>query len=155
MLRTVTATEYVTPLREGGWLPAIVGADDDGTYVVKWRGAGQGGRGVAVEGVSAAVGAGRGAPRGGGDLRRDRAQRGAAGAGDRARAARRADGAHGARSGDPGAAAEERRAERRARLPAGIDRFRSSRRPRVARKGAAGLGHRLVRHTGRTTPTPL
>ena len=34
MLRTVTATEYVTPLREGGSLPAIVGADDDGTYEI-------------------------------------------------------------------------------------------------------------------------
>src|SRR5215212_3829796 len=42
MIRTVTATEYVTPLREGGSLPAIIDGDDDGTYVVKFRGAGQG-----------------------------------------------------------------------------------------------------------------
>lgn len=42
MLRTVSATRYVTPLREGGSLPAIVEADDDGLYVVKFRGAGQG-----------------------------------------------------------------------------------------------------------------
>lgn len=42
MLRKVTATRYVTPLREGGSLPAIVEADDDGLYVVKFRGAGQG-----------------------------------------------------------------------------------------------------------------
>jgi hypothetical protein len=42
MIRTVTATEYVTPLREGGSLPAIVNGDDDGTYVVKFRGAGHG-----------------------------------------------------------------------------------------------------------------
>jgi hypothetical protein len=42
MLRTVTATRYVTPLREGGSLPAIVEADDDGMYVIKFRGAGQG-----------------------------------------------------------------------------------------------------------------
>ena len=42
MLRTITATRYVTPLREGGSLPAIVEADDDGMYVVKFRGAGQG-----------------------------------------------------------------------------------------------------------------
>lgn len=42
MLRTITATRYVTPLREGGSLPAIVEADDDGLYVVKFRGAGQG-----------------------------------------------------------------------------------------------------------------
>lgn len=42
MLRTLTATRYVTPLREGGSLPAIVEADDDGMYVLKFRGAGQG-----------------------------------------------------------------------------------------------------------------
>lgn len=41
-LRTVTATRYVTPLREGGSLPAIVEADDQGLYVLKFRGAGQG-----------------------------------------------------------------------------------------------------------------
>jgi hypothetical protein len=42
MLRTVHATRYVLPLREGGSLPAIVEADDLGLYVVKFRGAGQG-----------------------------------------------------------------------------------------------------------------
>jgi hypothetical protein len=42
MLRTVTATRYVTPLREGGSVPAIVEADDSGLYVLKFRGAGQG-----------------------------------------------------------------------------------------------------------------
>ncbi len=41
MLRTVRATRYVTPLREGGSLPAIVEADDLGLYVLKFRGAGQ------------------------------------------------------------------------------------------------------------------
>ena len=41
-LRTVNVTRYVTPLREGGSLPAIAGADDDFLYVVKFRGAGQG-----------------------------------------------------------------------------------------------------------------
>lgn len=41
-LRTVHVTRYVAPLREGGSLPAIVEADDDGTYVLKFRGAGQG-----------------------------------------------------------------------------------------------------------------
>ncbi len=41
-IRRVSATRYVTPLREGGSLPAIVEADDDGTYVIKFRGAGQG-----------------------------------------------------------------------------------------------------------------
>ena len=42
MLRTVTATRYVTPLREGGSLPGLMEADDLGTYVVKFTGAGQG-----------------------------------------------------------------------------------------------------------------
>jgi hypothetical protein len=41
-VRTVAATRYVTPLHEGGSLPAIVEADDDGMYVLKFRGAGQG-----------------------------------------------------------------------------------------------------------------
>jgi hypothetical protein len=48
-LRTVNATSYVTPLREGGSLPAIVEADDDGTYVVKFRGAGQGPRALIAD----------------------------------------------------------------------------------------------------------
>lgn len=42
MLEQITATRYVTPLREGGSLPGIVEADDCGTYVLKFRGAGQG-----------------------------------------------------------------------------------------------------------------
>ncbi len=41
-LRTVNATRYVTPLREGGSLPAIAEADDGFLYVLKFRGAGQG-----------------------------------------------------------------------------------------------------------------
>jgi hypothetical protein len=41
-VRTVTATRYVAPLREGGSLPGLVEADDLGTYVCKFRGAGQG-----------------------------------------------------------------------------------------------------------------
>ncbi len=49
MLRTVTATRYVTPLREGGSLPAIVEADDDGLYVLKFRGAGQGAKALIAE----------------------------------------------------------------------------------------------------------
>jgi len=52
MIRTITATEYVMPLREGGSLPAIVAGDDDGTYVVKFRGAGQGTRALIAELVS-------------------------------------------------------------------------------------------------------
>lgn len=48
-LRTVQVTRYVTPLREGGSLPAIVEADDDGMYVLKFRGAGQGVRALIAE----------------------------------------------------------------------------------------------------------
>jgi HipA-like protein len=51
-IRTVRATQYVTPLREGGSLPAIVEADDEGTYVLKFRGAGQGPRALIAELVS-------------------------------------------------------------------------------------------------------
>ncbi|HEX7316227.1 MAG TPA: HipA family kinase [Pyrinomonadaceae bacterium] len=47
--RTVKATRYVTPLREGGSLPAIVEADDDGLYVLKFRGAGQGAKALVAE----------------------------------------------------------------------------------------------------------
>jgi hypothetical protein len=42
VLEHIQAIRYVTPLREGGSLPGIVEADDDGTYVLKMRGAGQG-----------------------------------------------------------------------------------------------------------------
>ncbi len=56
MLRTVTATRYVTPLREGGSLPAIVEADDSGLYVVKFRGAGQGPLALAAELIAGALG---------------------------------------------------------------------------------------------------
>ncbi|HEX7421710.1 MAG TPA: HipA family kinase [Thermoanaerobaculia bacterium] len=52
MIRTITATEYVMPLREGGSLPAIVEGDDDGTYVLKFRAAGQGARALIAELVS-------------------------------------------------------------------------------------------------------
>ena len=52
VLRQVTATRYVTPLREGGSLPGIVEADDLGTYVVKFRGAGQGPRALVAEVIS-------------------------------------------------------------------------------------------------------
>jgi HipA-like protein len=55
VLRTVTATRYVTPLREGGSLPAIVEADDDGLYVLKFRGAGQGPKALAAEIVAGEI----------------------------------------------------------------------------------------------------
>src|SRR6187399_3305794 len=48
-LRTVHATRYVTPLREGGSLPGIVEADDAGMYVLKFRGAGQGPKALTAE----------------------------------------------------------------------------------------------------------
>ncbi|MGI8476389.1 MAG: HipA family kinase [Thermomicrobiales bacterium] len=56
LLRTVAATRYVTPLREGGSLPAIVEADDDGMYVVKFRGAGQGPKALVAELVAGEIG---------------------------------------------------------------------------------------------------
>src|ERR671932_314738 len=46
---TVKAMRYVTPLREGGSLPAIVEGDDDGLYVLKFRGAGQGVKALVAE----------------------------------------------------------------------------------------------------------
>ena len=49
MLRTVTATRYVTPLREGGSLPGLVEGNDDGLYVVKFRAAGQGIKALVAE----------------------------------------------------------------------------------------------------------
>src|ERR687890_193299 len=55
-LRSVRCTRYLTPLREGGSLPAIMEADDDGLYVVKFRGAGQGPKALAAELIAAAVG---------------------------------------------------------------------------------------------------
>ena len=54
-MRTVRVTRYVTPLREGGSLPAIVEADDDGMYVLKFRGAGQGARALVAELVSGEI----------------------------------------------------------------------------------------------------
>ncbi|HEX8286748.1 MAG TPA: HipA family kinase [Pyrinomonadaceae bacterium] len=55
-LRTVRATRYVTPLREGGSLPAIIEADDDGMYVLKFRGAGQGVKALIAELVAGEIG---------------------------------------------------------------------------------------------------
>jgi hypothetical protein len=49
MLRTVSANRYAAPLREGGSLPGLVEADDDGMYVVKFRGAGQGLKALVAE----------------------------------------------------------------------------------------------------------
>src|SRR5260370_39186629 len=48
-MKTVTVTQYVTPLREGGSLPAVVEADDGNLYVLKFRGAGQGSKALVAE----------------------------------------------------------------------------------------------------------
>ena len=61
-MRTVEVTRYVTPLREGGSLPAIVEADDDGLYVLKFRGAGQGARALVAELVSGEIARALGLP---------------------------------------------------------------------------------------------
>ncbi len=62
MLRTVQATRYVTALREGGSLPAIVEADDFGLYVVKFRGAGQGPKALVAEVIGGQIGQALGLP---------------------------------------------------------------------------------------------
>ena len=61
-IRTVTATRYVTPLREGGSLPAVIEADDDGLYVVKFRGAGQGTKALIAELVAGGLARAAGLP---------------------------------------------------------------------------------------------
>src|SRR5580658_7815642 len=48
-IRTVNVTRYVTPLREGGSMPAIAEADDGFLYVLKFRGAGQGAKALIAE----------------------------------------------------------------------------------------------------------
>ena len=61
-MRTVAVTRYVTPLREGGSLPAIVEADDDGLYVLKFRGAGQGPKALIAELVAGEIARALGLP---------------------------------------------------------------------------------------------
>jgi hypothetical protein len=55
-MRSVRATRYVTAFREGGSLPGLVEADDDGLYVVKFRGAGQGPRVLVAEWLAGEIG---------------------------------------------------------------------------------------------------
>jgi hypothetical protein len=62
MLRTVVATRYVTPLREGGSVPALVEADDDGLYVVKLLGAGHGRKALVAEVLAGEIGRHLGLP---------------------------------------------------------------------------------------------
>ena len=61
-LRTVTVERYVTPLREGGSMPAVVEADDLGLYVLKFRGAGQGVRALIAEIISGGIARALGLP---------------------------------------------------------------------------------------------
>jgi hypothetical protein len=55
MIRNVIATQYVTPLREGGSLPAVVQADDGGLYVMKFVGSGHGSKALIAELVAGEV----------------------------------------------------------------------------------------------------
>jgi HipA-like protein len=61
-VRTVLATRYVTPLREGGSMPGLVEADDDGLYVLKFRGAGQGAKALLAELVAGELARAAGLP---------------------------------------------------------------------------------------------
>lgn len=61
-VRRVGVTRYAAPLREGGSLPGLVEADDDGMYVLKFRGAGQGPRALVAELVAGGVGRALGLP---------------------------------------------------------------------------------------------
>ncbi len=55
-IRTVDVVQYLQPLREGGSLPAIVQADDDFLYVLKFRGAGQGKKALIAELIGGELG---------------------------------------------------------------------------------------------------
>src|ERR1041384_2854272 len=61
-MRTVNAARYVTPLREGGSLPAIIEADDDGMYVLKFSGAGQGTKALIAELIAGEIARAAGLP---------------------------------------------------------------------------------------------
>lgn len=61
-MRDVEATRYVTALREGGSLPGLVEADDDGLYVVKFKGAGQGPGALVAEVIAGEIGRSLGLP---------------------------------------------------------------------------------------------
>jgi len=61
-LRSVAANRYVTPLREGGSLPAIIEADDEGMYVLKFAGAGQGTKALVAELIGGELGRALGLP---------------------------------------------------------------------------------------------
>jgi hypothetical protein len=54
-MRSVATAQYATPLREGGSLPAVVAGDDDGLYVLKFSGAGQGRKALVAELVAGEI----------------------------------------------------------------------------------------------------
>jgi len=62
VLPRLTGARYVVPLREGGSLPAVVDTDDDGSFVVKFRGAGQGPKALIAEALVAQIAAHLGLP---------------------------------------------------------------------------------------------
>ena len=62
LIRTIAATRYIAPLREGGSLPAVVEADDERLYVLKFRGAGQGRKALIAELVAGEIGRAFGLP---------------------------------------------------------------------------------------------
>lgn len=61
-MRTITINRYVTPLREGGSMPAVVEGDDLGVYVLKFRGAGQGVRALMAEIIAGGIARALGLP---------------------------------------------------------------------------------------------
>ena len=61
-LERVIGTRYVVPLREGGSLPAVVEGDDEGLYVLKFRGAGQGPKALVAEVVAGGIARALGLP---------------------------------------------------------------------------------------------
>jgi hypothetical protein len=61
-MRSVVATRYVTPFREGGSVPGLVEADDEGMYVLKFRGAGQGPRALVAEWIAGEIARALGLP---------------------------------------------------------------------------------------------
>ena len=62
MVRRVEIVRYITPLREGSSLPALVGADDGAEYVAKFRGAGHGAKALVAELVAGEIGRSPGLP---------------------------------------------------------------------------------------------
>ena len=142
-MRTITPTRYVAPLREGGSLPALVEADDDGLYVLKFRGAGQGPRALVAELLAGEVAR----------LRRP------AGPRDRLRAARPADRGRRTRPRDPGPARRVGGPQPGARLPARLAGLLAARRDRPGVRGrrrvARRAGHERRPHAPQPQPAAL